>query len=132
MTGIVLALAGLVAGDGGPGTGAATAPAEVGFNAEWTGTWENLWWSDPCRADLRDGVLRVFDSVEGVQLTGRIRIDGRGTVRALDPWGRSILGIYKIEGRRLIICIGVIVDLPRPTRFRAESDTHLLTLHPAD
>jgi hypothetical protein len=38
MAGIVLALAGLTPGDGGPGIGAARAPVEVSFVGKWEGT----------------------------------------------------------------------------------------------
>jgi hypothetical protein len=129
----VLVLAGVVAGDGGVQTGAAREPVAVHlFDGDWEETWENLWWTDsPSRADLRGGVLRVFDCVGEVQLTGRLSRHGEGTVRVRDAWGRSILGIYKVEGRNLIICTAWVVDQPRPTRFKAEGDTHLITLHPA-
>jgi hypothetical protein len=128
----MLVVAGVAAGDGGMRTGEDIAPVVVRlFDRDWEGTWENVWWTDdPSRADLRSGVLRVFDCVGSVQLTGRISIDGEGTVRIRDAWGRSILGIYKIEGRYLVICIPWLVDQPRPTRFEAKGDTHLMTLQP--
>jgi hypothetical protein len=132
MTAWVLVLAGVTAGDGGMGMGAAREPVAVGLDGWWEGEEECQW--DTTRVDLRRGVLRVFDRAGTVKESYRVCFGGKGRVSILDNSGRTFLGIFRLEGRRLLICVSnwcsILGDDPRPQTFRVDLYSSLLTLRP--
>ncbi|HZY88260.1 MAG TPA: hypothetical protein VFE78_25715 [Gemmataceae bacterium] len=130
MTSIVLALAGLTAGDGGPGTGAATAQAE--FNplaGSWVGTWRWSLTGATGRAELRGGVVRTFDSNGRLRFAVVVVREDGGRLRLRDDSG-VWPGIYRLDGGRLVICAADVTNIPRPNRFDAPN-TNLFTFRPA-
>ena len=132
MTGIVLALAGLTCGDGGPGAGGATAPVAAGISGEWEGRWASNHGATYA-ADLRGGVLRVYSPDRSTRFTLRVIGEGRGRVRMTDPRRDDWMwfGVYKVEGPCLILCSGARLGDPRPAWFRVGTDSDLFTLRPA-
>jgi hypothetical protein len=126
MTGIVLALAGLTAGDGGPGAGAATAPLQVAFRGVLIGTLE---WVGGGSADcvLYNGVLR-YPALGSCQLRTcalLLKSGGRGRV-VLDGEARE--AIYKLERDQVVICAAWEAGGPRPRGFGTERGTFVLTI----
>jgi hypothetical protein len=114
MTGIVLALAGLTCGDGGPGVVAAREAAAVDFS---TGEWKGEGWTDD------DGPWSLFisdGSLVGYRVTpqaGRCssemfflhELAATGGALRFGPYSSppsSARLTYRLEGRRLIICGG--------------------------
>jgi hypothetical protein len=126
MTGIVLALASLTAGDGGPGMGAAIAPVTPSLDGDLEERWEG-----GGRAELRHGALKLYGPRENVLLTYSMRIDGEGTVRVTDWQGRSWKGIYRLAGRHLLICWNLSPDRPSPVRPQTGYGQWLIRLRPA-
>jgi hypothetical protein len=95
MTGIVLALAGLTCGDGGPGVGAAAVVVDPS-SCEWEGELYSPGVPHPWRVRLRDGLF-CFDDPDPVSLA--FRPDGM-IVCGGKPWGR-----YAVKhGRLVILC----------------------------
>jgi hypothetical protein len=133
MTWIVLALAGLTAGDGGPGVGAATAPVRLQVEGDWVGTWD-MGGGDPFRMELWRGALRMWN-FQGQEFGDRcvcsIRLGegGRGTV-TLGPAGqpgRTYPAIYAVVGGQVLIAFGA---RQRPARVAPGPEAILLTLRP--
>ncbi len=107
MTGVVLALAGLTCGDGGPGMGAATAPAWVNPCAR---EWEGHPWGDGrpillCRYRLRKGVLLIEGPRTFAVWTTVFRPDGALVVRRCETWKYSLSGgrLFLRPGDGLIV-----------------------------
>jgi hypothetical protein len=99
MAGIVLALAGLTCGDGGPGVGAATAPATVSLVGEWTGT-ERLGEAAPGKVELSAGTLTTAPGPCGMftRAVCFVSTDPRGHTRA--AWGGVGFHVsWRQEGR---------------------------------
>ena len=127
MAGIVLALAGLTAGDGGPGTGAARAPVAASFGGWWEGSFHTADW---CNIPTRfEG--RVWVSAEGKCTLSRCEIEvnpgGAFTARMMF---RPRPCLCRFRGAGITLCFD-----ERPGRlpgaFRAGPHTILLTLSPA-
>jgi hypothetical protein len=125
MTGIVLALAGLTAGDGRPGTGAERATVAAGLEGEWEGPFLEMY-----RAELRGGVLRIVDKRK-VYYSFTLRPAGPGAVTVIDEAGRTWRGIYRLDGRTLLVCWALPTSDPTPTRPRDGPGALLFTLRPA-
>jgi hypothetical protein len=128
MLSLVVLASGLAVGNGGPGTGAATVPVAPALDRAWKGTMQcngyPTWY-----IELRGGKL----SGKGGSTTFKgilysLTLDGVGTIR-LQLDGGPMLGIYKWDGRRLILCCGR-PDRPRPVSFAASEETMLWTLEP--
>jgi hypothetical protein len=130
MTGLVLALATLSAGDGGPRSLGASEPVAVSLAGCWEGTWENCL-SGTSRVDLRGGVLRTFRSDGAVTHTDRLVLDGRGAARLESAAGTTLLGVYRLEGRRLVVRLVYRDGRPPPRWTRSHRDCFLVTLRPA-
>jgi hypothetical protein len=130
MAGVVLALAGLTCGDGGPGTGAAAAPAVVNpLCGEWAGTWRSRS-GKVYAAELRGGVARAFDPDGSVRFALRVVWEGDGLLRVTDGQSYDWPGIYRLEGGCLVICSAAGHSEPRPKSFSAPH-TDLFTLLPS-
>jgi hypothetical protein len=126
MTPLFLTLASLTPGDGGPGMGAATAPAiepAVFLRGEWEGILfhgDGRW----TRFDLADG------KVAGRFSNWVILPDGPGQVRVeVTPTPYLLRCIWKLEGCEVIIC-GARSPDPRPSRYSA-GEGFLIELKPA-
>ncbi len=131
MTGVVLALAGLACGDGGPGAGAAWAPAAVNpFACELEGTWQSRY-GDLGKVRLAGGVLET--DLYGAWMKCGCVLSDEGSGRVGVRWrsADTYPGIYKREGDRLVICVPVKLDGGRPASFRAGPQVDLFTLRPA-
>jgi hypothetical protein len=140
MAGIVLALAVLTCGDGGPGLGAAKAPVALpffsgcAFSGRWVGMWEGTGWQgarDVRTVELADGVLRTVtaDGV-GIRYDGvKVTVEGAGALR-MTIWSDVYHpAIYRYDCGRLVICVSE--GGKRPEAFQAGRRTVLLTLRPA-
>jgi hypothetical protein len=136
MTGLVLALAGLTCGDGGPRAGAATARVTAGLDGEWSGTWDNGNGTPPLRVRLRRGVIRFSCDEITIRVTAQPS-PGRhaeGVVRAVVDDGRgatAVWGIFEAEPGRLLICIACRPGAPPATFKPVPNSTALITLKPA-
>jgi hypothetical protein len=136
MTGIVLALAGLTCGDGGPGTSAATEPVSVNaelllrFEGTWEGTWEG--YAGDKRfcfpVTVKGDKISLEDERPGDGSPFAVTLEGRGAIR-LRILGETHPGIYRPDRGRLLICVGVANH--RPTAFMAAPGSDLFTLRPA-
>jgi hypothetical protein len=133
MTGIVLALAGLTCGDGGPGMGAAREPVTASSDGSWEGPWKNGE-NTTLRVEMKDGsfdmILAGFDiwKVSGrPSPAGR----GRGTVEMVDRARLTFRGIYKAEPGILLICVNNHPDGTPPTSFQDAITTRIIILRPA-
>jgi hypothetical protein len=129
MTGIVLALAGLACGDGGPGTGAARAPVVVRFEGRWVGTFRS--WRLDYPAELTGGELHITErrgGGTGPPAPFALTAESERWVRV--RWGKETrLGIYKWERGHVVICFGAR-NGQRPESFDGFRN-FLLTLKPA-
>jgi hypothetical protein len=136
MTGVVLALAGLACGDGGPGTGAERALVAVSLDGDWEGTWD-IGNGRPYRVVMRGRRLRFAgDDNDVYRVTSRSVPDGgaEGWI-TMENHYRGVLvtgrGIYKAESGRLLICVTFWSSEPRPALFEITKNTILVTLRPA-
>ncbi len=130
MTGVVLALAGLTCGDGGPGTGAPDARVLANpLAGSWVGTWRSRTGAT-YRAELREGVVRAFEANGRVRFAFRVVWEGDGRLRVTGGGERVWPGIYRLDGGRLVLCSASGYPAPRPGSFFAP-DTDLFTLRPA-
>jgi hypothetical protein len=129
MTGVVLALAGLAAGDGGTGTGATQEAVAINLAGEWEGTWRSRR-GFTYAAQLRGGVIRAFSANGRARFAFRVIRDGDGRLRITDGGSRTWLGIYRLDDQCLVICSAAGYEAPRPNSFFAP-DTDLFTLRPA-
>jgi hypothetical protein len=133
MRGIVVALAGLTCGEGGPGMGAARAPVEeplpanFRFDGAWYGQWQMgghvrsvvLLWSS--LFDAKDRLGRSFGTRCAIEPTGtgavRVRYDNQ-----------VLLGIARRgDGGQVIVCFALRPGT-RPVSFRPDEHIILLTL----
>jgi hypothetical protein len=127
MTAWVLLVAGVAAGDGGTGMGAAAAPLTEPLRLDFSREWE--------------GTVQIGRDTESVNLSGgRMAMRGWGTQPfsltlspgglALGSWGQDRFhGTYKVGGGRLLVCVSPVEE-PRPTACTPR-DGVLLTLKPA-
>jgi hypothetical protein len=131
MTAWVLVLAGVAAGDGGMGMGAATAPVAVDLGGRWVGT------CDPhvgkrMTAELHSGVLRIGSDPTAACYRFPARpapgLEGQALLVANAPVGRMPV-IYRLERGRLVICCSLNKEWPKD--FNITPTTVLLTLKPA-
>lgn len=137
--GVVVVLAGLAVGDGGPGLGAARQAAEVNFAA---GEWKGVGWSDdggPWSLSLRNGTLT------GYRVTGRdtsdifflSELNATGGELRFSPHScppASARITYRVEGRRLMIrgggCLFVLRPVPpKPRAARRALEVRLYLCH---
>jgi hypothetical protein len=98
MTGIVLALAGLTCGDGGPGMGAATAAVAPNLVGAWKGT-VRFNGSEPYPMEFVKGGMRVHCRWTTL-VSCRLVSSPHGGVRLLDGPG-DCLGAFRLEGGHL-------------------------------
>ncbi|HZY89857.1 MAG TPA: hypothetical protein VFE78_33860 [Gemmataceae bacterium] len=104
MTGIVLALAGLTCGDGGPGMVAATATVAPNLDGPWTGT-VRFNGSAPYQMEFVKGGMRVRCRW-GTALVNYDLVSSRqGSVR-LSYGSDPCLGTFRLEGGRLALSLG--------------------------
>jgi hypothetical protein len=129
---MVLVLAGLAAGDGGPGTGAAAAKVtetlRLDFARDWEGTVQAPR-NDPMPVRLSGGRLTYFrDGRPVVTNPFTVKLARGGLVLGEEGIVR-FHGICKVEGGRVLICVNFI-NLPRPTACTPR-DGSLFILKPA-
>jgi hypothetical protein len=131
MGAVVLALAGLVCGDGGPGPAAAREPAALDLGAvEWEGT-ARLGLSEVCEARYAGGRLTLSWPAERKWVHSPFELTPAGGGRArLSISGRPFPALLHFDGRRLLVCYGDGKHGP-PRSFEPDAGTVLLTLRPA-
>jgi hypothetical protein len=139
MTGVVLALAGLAAGDGGPGIGAAAwapatepLPRTFQFRGEWEGVLMNTGDTDPDPVEVRwDG--RTLHMKRGGQerssIPLRIVVEGEGLVRLIQTQRHQLPALARRE--RGSVVIGFHRATRRPQSFDPSDSATLLILKPA-
>jgi hypothetical protein len=132
MTAFVLVLAGVTAGDGGTGTGAATAPLteplRLDFSQDWEGTVHRAPDDDAEPVRLSKGQMTFSNFGVPVTMPFALTLSPGGL--ALASCGEDRLhGTYKVQGDRLLVCV-LPVGEPCPTAC-TPSDGVLLTLKPA-
>jgi hypothetical protein len=136
MAGIVLALAGLTAGDGGMRTDPQSAPAEetLRFDGWWRGTVAGEYWSGPRARDVEFG-----NGTMVISHGGKLCDVCRATLVKVGP-GKATLTldgdlcyhcIYKFQGNDVVLALPSRAGWPRPTAFVADGDTGLMTIHRA-
>jgi hypothetical protein len=130
MTGLVLALAGLTCGDGGPGTGAAHAPLTINLEGEWEGSC-STWDTAPFPILVRGGRVHVWKErgLQPLTWTVAARVDGKAAWR-WEP-APPCPGICKLERGHLYICCHVHPKGPRPASFWVGPTHILFVLKPA-
>jgi hypothetical protein len=127
MLSVVVLASGLAVGNGRPGTGAATAPVVPSFDVAWEGTLEcgrGPTWD----LEVREGRLRARTKTMMREGPCALVPDGAGAVR-LRYSGELLPGIYKWDGRRLVLCFGKPGG-PRPARFAATKGVMRWALEP--
>jgi hypothetical protein len=118
MTGIVLALAGLAAGDGGCDSAPAAA-ACVDFSGAWEGTWE-AHGVVRARLVLNRGKVIIFrdgDCMHGGPPSFRCSLVAEGATTVRVSFDKEVFrGTYRIKGREVRICddVGLEWVLRRP------------------
>jgi hypothetical protein len=125
-TGVVLALAGLACGDGGPGMGAATARAAPALTGEWEGHPVLWFWFD--------GPPVGYIAVELVAVLGPSRVviystNERGAVCAAVD-GRPCLGLCEMSAGCVLLCVGAAPGA-WPHKVGPEDRTETYVLKPA-
>jgi hypothetical protein len=128
MTGIILALAGLTCGDGGPGMGVARAPVAVNFDGNWQGTLHTPRGNIiPIR--LGRGTLAL---IEGriTRFPFVVKVTGASTFRVTGFRPHPCEGIYRFQAGEAILCFGLEPGL-RPSAFERGPDQLLFVLRPA-
>jgi hypothetical protein len=136
MTGVVLALAGLTCGDGGPGMGPAREPVKASSDGSWEGSWQNGG-NKTLKVVMKDG---AFDMIlagldfDIQHVSGRPSRAGsrKGTVEMMDQARFIFRGIYKAEPGRLLICVNNHPGGPPPTSFQKSITTRLIILKPVE
>jgi hypothetical protein len=128
MTGIVLALAGLSAGDGGPGMEAAKAPAVFSLHGHWRG--------HRVEEDLSVSTVTVWEDFLLLYTARAVMYGYRYTFNS-DRWGEGRFrwadshlrpAIYKLEGDRFFLCVSR--SNRRPTSFTPGEGVDLYVLKP--
>lgn len=129
MTGIVLALAGLTCGDGGPGTGAAAEPVAREIAGSWVGRFhEEAGPGGPAR--LSGGPLVLRGPGKAVLFGGEFIyvFDGLQVKTSL-PSPCHVL--YRFEAGHLVLCLSPYTG-ELPYAFRGDVlNTFVLTVKPA-
>ncbi len=88
---------------------------ELDLSGEWEGTWESR---DVIRAEMKHGIIRASGKLED-RLCGRCQvIFASESLVKVDYEGRAFQGIYKLDGERLLICIGPTSE-KRPVSYKA-------------
>ncbi len=108
MTAWVLVLAGVAAGDGGTGTGAAMAPVASDLGGRWVGTYHAVGRKTQ-EAELDGGVLRVGPdrTPARCRFTGRRAAGTEGAVVLVPEIGLGpVPAAYRLDPGRLVICCG--------------------------
>jgi hypothetical protein len=128
MTGVVLALAGLACGDGGPGMGAAREAVAVELaSGEWEVEFAYPLFPLERDAEVRGGKFRFRPTGVGVPFTVVTDCFGKTKV----TWARVPLHtIYKRDGNRLILAVAMLAGM-WPTGFTPDRKTAVLVLRPA-
>jgi hypothetical protein len=131
MTEIVLALAGLTCGDGGPDLGAGCEPvAFIPRNGEWEGT-ARLGFHEVCEARYSRDRLTLWWPADRKGVTSPFVMTAEGEGRAqVSISGRPVPAILRYDGGQLLICYGDGAH-GRPRSFAPDAATVLLTLRPA-
>jgi hypothetical protein len=130
MTAWVLLVAGVTAGDGGKGMGAATAPLteppRLDLSREWEGT---VHYSRDDSVPVRlSGGQMTFSAATPYTLPCKLTLAHGGL--AFGTCGDdSLHGLYKVEGDRLLVCMTAVHE-PRPAACGPDHG-RLLTLKPA-
>jgi hypothetical protein len=130
MTPVLLALASLTPGDGGPGGETPRAPVVARFPGAWEGTTEGPTFG-ALPADLRGDMLRIFGRPGVVTVFYRVRIANERALTLVGGDGRAWPGLYRLEGARLLICTAAFPNVPPPDGIRADHLYELVTLHSA-
>jgi hypothetical protein len=135
MAGIVLALAALTCGNGGPGMGAAREATAIVFPAgEWEGTWEHQQYQGPevstFQVRITGGECLLMP--EGRSFGGHCSFVADGPRRVLVKFADSTCrGIWKWERGRVVVCIAAKAGSDRPKSFHLGHNAELITLRPA-
>jgi hypothetical protein len=126
MTGMVLALAGLTCGDGGPGTGAATAPVESVFTQTWVGVGGSPGVT-PLEVDFKRGYCRA--TPDGRRAQFRVTAV-RGQDIRVRCLGQEHLGVFRLDGDTLYLVVSQKPNT-RPRGFEPTGDDWFFLLWPA-
>jgi hypothetical protein len=136
MTGVVLALAGLTCGDGGPGMDAAAVteplPRTFQFRGEWEGILMNsdVTYPDPVEARWDGRTLHLTRAgKDRSSIPLRIVVEGEGLVRLIQTPRHQLPGLARLERGRVVI--GFHRAMRRPQSFDPADSTTLLILRPA-
>jgi hypothetical protein len=125
MTGMVLALATLTCGDGGPGTGAARAAVESAFTQTWVGLGE-CYCSGAVVVDFKRGYYRFLPDGKPVQF----RVTAvRGQDVRVRRLGEERLGIFRIDGDMLLLVVSQKANT-RPRSFDLDGGEWFFHLFP--
>jgi hypothetical protein len=115
MTGVVLALAGLACGDGGPSAGAAREAVAVSFEGRWVGTVQ-VSGGKPVPVEWDNATGSVW--VDRVGGCGRFARSGPGTINVI-VLEDAYPGTYSLAGDRLILRVAMNGETFRFTLRRA-------------
>jgi hypothetical protein len=130
MTAFVLVLAGVTAGDGGMGMGAATAPLTEPLRLDVSRDWEGtVHYSRDDSVPVRlSGGQMTFSAATPYTLPCKLTLTHGGSASGTCGDVR-LHGLYKIEGDSLLICMTQVTE-PRPAACSPDHG-RLLTLKPA-
>jgi hypothetical protein len=128
MTAFVLALAGLAAGDAGPGPGAARAPVGPDFAGPWEGTYSGEGVAYTVEVRARELWVSAGGRPVGSAPFALVA-EGEGLAR-MELYGVRYHGIYQLGAGRVLICVAADRGGPRPRHFKAGPGSILIALRP--
>ncbi len=129
MTAFVLALAGLAAGDAGPGLAAARAPVAPAFAGEWEGTYSAV--GVVYTVAVRPGELSLSVGRDHVgEVPFALVREGDGLVR-MELNRVRYHGIYRLAPGGVLVCVAAERGGPRPRAFKVSSTSILIALRPS-
>jgi hypothetical protein len=127
MTGIVLALAGLTCGDGGPGMGAAREPAKfaVDFGKGFRGR-IRLPGEHPCEVRINDSGYLAFSSYYEVVMPGpKLSADGEGRFRITGRFA-TFGGTVSVDKEGVVLTLNPV---PSSEEYEGAGDSLPETIH---